>query len=164
MQSQRVLVARASLHKGIRQPVPHDVQAGVQQQLVLEDVAQFQTVGVGEKHRRQQRIGYAGVTEKDDDRVRILLPLAGSMIAPVMSSNGSVASKTSQNRTQAEIVRARRNHTSTKNRLGRARRSSFQFFSTHLSVRCDDPRCGVELNVNSLKSSARERKTVMPEL
>lgn len=81
-----------------------------------------------------------------------------------MNSNGNAANSTSQIKTQPEIVSTRRTHTSTKDltRLGSSLIVSI--FGIYLRVRCDAPRCGVELNVNSLRSSSRDRKTVIPEL
>lgn len=47
-------------------------------------------------------------------------------------------------------------------RFGRS--PSVYFGEFYLRVRCDALRWGVELNVNSLSSSSRERRTVIPEL
>lgn len=95
---------------------------------------------------------------------RATLPRARSIITPAMSSNGNDPSSTSQIKTQPEIVSTRRTHTSTKDRMRLGSSLIVSIFKFHLSVRCEAPRCGVELNVNSLRSSSRDRRTVIPEL
>ena len=96
---------------------------------MLQDVTQLQAVRVGDEHRRQKRIGYAGVAKKHD---------YGSVAKLIRAFDFDANAKDAQ--------------------------ATFSVVETHLKVRCEAPRWGVELNVNSLKSSSRDRKMVIPEL
>ncbi len=65
----RSAIARIPIEKMVREPVPHDVEAGVHEQLPLEHVPRAH-LDLGDEPRRQQRVRDTRVGAADDDRSR----------------------------------------------------------------------------------------------
>jgi hypothetical protein len=59
----------AAVDKDIPNPVPHHIDAGIPEQLLLQDKTQRHSLAVGRQDMRENRIGGTGMPHQENDRV-----------------------------------------------------------------------------------------------